>query len=152
MYCTQRGNAALTDAFDRKRGRPLHPLQAVLLAGTLPLFLGALLSDWAYAESYQIQWTNFASWLVAGGLVLAGLALVWALIDTLRADSQGGRRWLYFGLLLATFVAAFLNAIVHAKDAWAVMPEGLILSIIVLLLAIAATWSAYSGERTGDVR
>ncbi len=142
----------MTDAFDRKRGTPLHPLHAVFLAGTLPLFLGALLSDWAYAESYQIQWTNFASWLVVGGLVFAGLALVWALIDTLRADSRGGRKWLYFGLLLATFVVAFFNALVHAKDAWAAMPEGLILSVIVFLLAMAATWAAYSGERTGDVR
>ncbi len=147
----------MTDAFDRKRGRPLHPLHAVLLAGTLPLFLGALLSDWAYADSYQIQWTNFASWLVSGGLVFAGLALVWALIDTLRADSRGGGKWLYFGLLLATFIVGFFNALVHAKDGWAAMPEGLILSGIVLLLAIAANWAAYSGaaysgERTGDVR
>lgn len=147
-----REDAALTDAIDRRRAETLHPLHAVFLAGTLPLFLGALLSDWAYAESYQIQWTNFSSWLIAGGLVFAGLALVWALVEALRADRRGGRKWLYFGLILATFVVGFFNALVHAKDAWAAMPEGFILSAIVLLLAIAAIWAAYAPVRRGDVR
>jgi hypothetical protein len=43
---------------DRGRRRALHPLHAVLLASTIPLFLGAVLSDWAYASSYEVQWTN----------------------------------------------------------------------------------------------
>ena len=47
----------------------IHPLHAALLAGTVPLFLGALLSDIAYARTYEIQWANFASWLIVGGLV-----------------------------------------------------------------------------------
>ena len=46
--------------------QPIHPVHAVLASSALPLFLGALLSDWAYSSSYEIQWTNFASWLIAG--------------------------------------------------------------------------------------
>ena len=49
------------------------------------------------------------------------------------------RRGLYFFLLLATWVLGFIDALVHAKDAWASMPEGLILSAVVAALAIAAT-------------
>ena len=56
--------------------RAIHPLHAFLLAGAVPLFLGALLSDITYARSYQIQWSNFASWLIAGALVFAGFAIV----------------------------------------------------------------------------
>ena len=52
--------------------RTLHPLHALLLAGTVPLFLGVLLSDVAYATSDQMQWKNFASWLNAGGSCSAG--------------------------------------------------------------------------------
>jgi uncharacterized membrane protein len=130
----------------------LHPVHAILLASTIPLFLGALLSDWAYAESYQIQWTNFASWLVAAGLVFAGFALLWAIIDVLRADVRRSGKWLYPGLLTATFVLGFINALVHAKDAWAAMPEGFILSGVVLLLALAANWAAYSRAFGGDAR
>src|SRR3546814_18174019 len=66
-------------------------LPAVLLAGELPLFLGGLLSDIGYAASYQIQWTNFASWLIAGALVFSGFALLWALVDLIRARRRTGR-------------------------------------------------------------
>lgn len=133
--------------------RRLHPVHAVLLASMLPLFVGALLSDLAYNSTYEIQWTNFASWLIAGGLVFAGLTLVWALIDLLRADLRWRRQsLLYFLLLLATFVTAFVNALVHAKDAWATMPEGLMLSVIVAALALATIWTGFSGWRTGEMR
>ncbi|OSN62478.1 hypothetical protein BV349_04778 [Pseudomonas syringae pv. actinidiae] len=37
------------------------PLHATLLAGTVPLFLGALLSDIAYYQTFQIQWSNLCA-------------------------------------------------------------------------------------------
>ena len=129
--------------------RPLHPVQAVLISSALPLYLGAVLSDWAYSSTYQVQWTNFAAWLLAGALVFTGLALVWSLVDALRADRRGMGGWLLVGLLAATFAVGFINSLVHAKDAWAAMPTGLILSIIVLLLAIASAWAGFSSRRTG---
>jgi uncharacterized membrane protein len=124
---------------NRTHQRSLHPVHAALLAGTIPLFLGVLLSDIAYAASYEQQWKNFASWLIVGGLVFGGLALLWALLGLFRSDQRGGLSTLYFVLLLATWILGFVNALVHAKDAWATMPEGLILSATVAALAIAAT-------------
>ena len=121
----------------------LHPVQAVLVVSTLPLFLGALLSDWAYSASYQIQWKNFASWLLVGGLVFTGLALPWSVIDGFRSNlSRGAHRWLLPLLLLGTFLLGFADALVHAKDAWASMPAGLLLSILTFVMSIAATWTA----------
>ncbi|HEX2541432.1 MAG TPA: DUF2231 domain-containing protein [Caldimonas sp.] len=123
-------------------------MHAVLAFSALPLFLGALLSDWAYASSYEVQWTNFASWLIAGGLVFAGLALLWAAVDVLRSRATRRRRsGLYLLLLLASFVLGFVNALVHAKDGWAAMPSGLVLSIVVLLLAGAASVIGLTGVR-----
>ena len=57
-----------------------------------------------------------------------------------------------FLLLLATFVLGFINSLVHAKDVWAAMPAGLVLSLIVAVLAIAATWIGFSSLRVGDDR
>ena len=143
----------MATAAARPYRRSIHPVHAVLLASGLPLFLGALLSDWAYADTYQVQWINFASWLVAGALVFTGAALLWAVIEALRADAPRGRgKWIYAGLLAATFVIGFIDALVHAKDAGATMPGGLILSVIVFLLALAATWAGLSGPRGGEPR
>jgi uncharacterized membrane protein len=132
--------------------RLLHPVPAVLLGGALSLFLGALLSDITYSASYQVQWTNFASWLIVGGLVFSGVALLWALFALFRAERRGGRQLVYFLLLLAAWLLGFVNALIHARDAWAVMPTALILSVIVFLLALAATWIGFASDRVGDTR
>ena len=125
------------------------PLHATLLAGTVPLFLGALLSDIAYTQTYQIQWANFASWLIAGALVFGGFALLFALVNLLRAERKAGQPTRYVLLLLATWILGLVNAFQHAKDAYASMPTGLVLSAIVMLLTLAATWT---GLRSGGVK
>lgn len=128
------------------------PLHAILLAGTVPLFLGGLFSDIAYYQTYQIQWANFAAWLIAGALVFCGLALLFALVNLVRAEHKGGRPVLYFLLLLVTFVLGLVNAFEHAKDAWAAMPSGLILSVIVTALAIVSAWTGLTNLRSGGAK
>ncbi|WP_462383688.1 DUF2231 domain-containing protein [Pseudomonas sp. Marseille-QA0892] len=125
------------------------PVHATLLAGTVPLFLGALLSDIAYSRTYHIQWSNFASWLIAGALVFCGLALIFAVVNLIRAHSKSGRPLIYFLLLFATWVVGFVNALEHAKDAWAIMPMGLILSALVTVLACVTTWVGLTNLRNG---
>ena len=121
-------------------------MHAIALLLSLPLFVGALLSDWAYNSSYQVQWVNFAAWLIAGGLLLAGPALLWGAADLLRSAATRHRRSMtYLSLLLATVVVGFINALVHAKDGWAAMPTGLILSAVVVLLAAAASAVGLAG-------
>jgi uncharacterized membrane protein len=133
--------------------RPLHPLHAILLAFPLPLFAGALLSDLAYRSTFHIQWANFSSWLIAGGLLVGTSAVLWALADLFRRRTdRKGRPIVYFVVLLTMWVLGFINALVHAKDAWATMPESLYLSVIATLLALVATWIGYSGFRTGEVK
>lgn len=132
--------------------RPLHPLHAILLAFPFPLFLGALISDFAYRASYHVQWANFSSWLIAGGLLVGAFAVLWALINLFRRGmASKGRLAVYFFVLLAMWGLGFVNALVHAKDAWATMPEGLYLSAITTLLALVAAWIGYSGFQ-GEAR
>lgn len=131
---------------DRAR-QSVRPLHAFLLAATVPPFLGAALSDYAYASSYQVQWINFSSWLIVGGLVFGGAALVWALVGLLRSDRRGGRFVVSFVLMLIAWVLGLFNAFIHAKDAWASMPTGLALSLVVAVLACAATVVGFSTLR-----
>ena len=129
----------------------IHPVHAVFIAGTLPLFAGALLSDIAYFRTYHIQWQNFASWLIAGGLVLTGVALVFAL-SGLAPARRSRARVLYLVLVAATFIVGFFNALHHARDAWDSMPGGLVMSVIATVLAIAATWIGFCPPRLGETK
>src|SRR5690606_29435364 len=128
---------------ERRYSQAIRPLHSVLLAGAVPLFVGAALSDVAYASSDQIQATKLASWLIVGGLVFAGVALLFAIADLFRAERRARGIGLYVGVLLLTWVAGFLNALVHARDAWASMPTGLALSVVVAALACVATWIGF---------
>lgn len=123
--------------------RALHPLHQLLLFSAFPLWLGALLNDWAYSATGEVQWLNFAAWLIAGALLFAGGALAWAIIALFAPDWRHRARYrLYVVLLASTFVTGFINALVHARDAWASMAEGLVLSALTLLLMLAALWFA----------
>ena len=130
----------------------IHPLHAVLLAGSVPLFLGAALSDAAYSSTYEIQWNNFASWLLVGALVYSGVALLFALVDLGRAERRARGGGIYAVVLLAAWVVGLFDAFMHARDAWASMPAGLWMSIIATLLACIATWTAFSAARVGPVK
>ncbi|RTL72287.1 MAG: hypothetical protein EKK41_05515 [Hyphomicrobiales bacterium] len=129
--------------------RWLHPLHAFLLAGAAYFFVSGLLSDWAYFSTQEIQWKNFAMWLIMGGLICAGFASLWALVDVIRAAGDRGRRLVYLLLMLAAFILEFINELVHAKDAWASMPDGLILSVIAALLVIIAAGLGLSSRWVG---
>lgn len=134
---------------ERQAVTAVRPLPAVALVASFPLFLGALLSDYAYWSSHHIQWSNFASWLLAGALVFAAIALVLALVDAFRSG-RGRRGGLGFVLAVAaTWMLGFINALVHARDAWAAMPTGLVLSVIVVVLASVATWLCFPTFRSG---
>ncbi len=141
----------MASSVDATLPRSIHPVHAVLLAGTFILFVGAVLTDWAYSSTYHVQWANFASWLIAGGLVLGGLALFFALVGLCHAARRSGPSLLYFLVLLATWIVGLFSAVIHAKDAWAAMPAGLVLSVIAALLAGVATWLGFSSLHTGGL-
>lgn len=118
--------------------RTFHPLHALLIAGAFPLFLGVLLADCAYYQTFEIQWKNFASWLIVGALLFSGLAMLWAILETARVGWRARWRTIYLALLVVAWVLGLINAFVHAADAWASMPQGLILAVIdAVLVALA---------------
>lgn len=126
-------------------------MHAVITFSSLPLWLGAVLTDWAYSHTSQVQWTNFASWLIAGGMAVGGIALLWGVIAAAAGRMRGTRPGFYLGLLALSLVLGFINALVHARDAWAAMPTGLVLSVLVLLLAAGASVFGLVAARRGSV-
>ena len=142
----------MNSAVTRHSGTALHPLHAFFLSAMVPLFIGVLLNDYAYWSSYELQWKNFASWMLIGALVFNGLAWLGSIVSLVRADKRMGKPIIYFLLLLATFILGIINSFIHAKDVWASMPTGLILSVITVILACIATWIGLASWRIGGAR
>lgn len=54
-----------------------------------------------------------------------------------------------FSLLVVTWVLGLVNAFEHAKDAFASMPSGLILSVLTTLLICTSAWLGLTSVRRG---
>lgn len=95
-------------------------------------FVGALIFDIIYAKTANIFWMKNAAWLITIGLLFAiipqliNLAVVWFSKRRIRSRGQVINFWLN----VVGIVAALVNAFVHSRDAYAVMPDGVWLSIL----------------------
>lgn len=131
-----------------------HPVHAILLGFPIALFTAGMVSDITYLRTAEIQWTNFSSWLITGGLVFGGLVLAWAL-GALAVHWRGqprAPRLIYLGVLALMMLLGLINAFKHSQDGWAsVGGFGLMLSILCTLLALAAGVIAYSGVMSREV-
>ena len=95
-------------------------------------FVGTLIFDVLYANTATILWMKSAAWLVSIGLVFAivpqliNLYRVW--FDRRRVRVRGEP--VNFWLNVVGIVAALVNAFVHSRDAYAVIPDALWLSVV----------------------
>ena len=125
------------------------------LLNPLPLgfFTAAWIFDILYLKSFQIMWTDAASWLIAIGLVLAivprliNLVQVWFTQRPLATAAVKIHFWLW----LLAIVLAIFNAFVHSRDAYAVVPLGVILSTAVVALLLIANVQLALRTRKGVI-
>jgi uncharacterized membrane protein len=99
-------------------------------------FVAALVFDIIYSETAVMLWDKGAAWLIVFGLLFAvvprlvNLTQVW--ITSRRTASRTDK--LDFWLNLFAIVVAIVNAFVHSRDAYAVVPTGLTLSVCTVIL------------------
>ncbi|TWB11852.1 putative membrane protein [Nitrospirillum amazonense] len=124
-----------------------HPLYPMLAPFPSVCFVGAFFTDLAYWGTAEMMWADFSAWLLFAGVVLGCLALVAGLVDL------GQRRYVVtqapiWPHVLGNLVAlglAILNCFVHSRDAWtSVVPQGLILSALVLIVVLTSNWIGWS--------
>jgi hypothetical protein len=133
---------------DRTPPKGIQLFHAAALAGALTLFLATLLADYAYWTSHEIQWSNFASWLLVGAMVLVSIAVICEIFALVRGD----RSVVYILVLVATWIVGLFDALHHARDAWGIMPTALVLSVLAAVLAGVATSIGFASLRTGGAR
>jgi uncharacterized membrane protein len=99
-------------------------------------FVAALIFDIIYSETAVMLWDKGAAWLIVFGLLFAvvprlvNLTQVW--VTSRRTATRSDK--LDFWLNLFAIVVAIVNAFVHSRDAYAVVPSGLWLSVCTVLL------------------
>jgi uncharacterized membrane protein len=124
-------------------GHPIHPM---LVPFPIACYVGALLSDIAYAGTAEMQWSNFAAWLLAFGVLTTVLAAIAGGIDFLAARRIRELRpaWIHVVGNVTVLVLAIFNCLVHTHDAWtSVVPTGLTLSIITVLILVVTGWNGW---------
>lgn len=103
-------------------------------------FVGALIFDAIYDKSADVMWFKSAAWLIAIGLLFAVVPRLINLVQVwFRSTQQNMRREkVAFMIHLLGIAAAIVNAFVHSRDAYGVMPEGLWLSAMTVTLLVVS--------------
>jgi uncharacterized membrane protein len=137
-----------------RRSAVANAVYALLNPIPFGFFVAALIFDGVYAKTGTILWAKGAAWQITFGLLLAivprlvNLTQVW--ITSRRF--VGPADHVDFWLNVVAIVAAILNAFVHTRDAYGIMPAGLWLSILtVLLIAIGHVVIAVRYSRVREI-
>src|ERR1700704_2070256 len=107
----------------RSESRPSIVAESIYgLLNPIPFgcFVAALIFDIIYFKTAVILWDKGAAWLIVFGLLFAVVPPRRTVTRTDRLD---------FWLNLFAIVVAIDNAFVHSRDAYAVVPAGLWLSV-----------------------
>ncbi|WP_026595664.1 DUF2231 domain-containing protein [Methyloferula stellata] len=121
-------------------GQPLH---MIFVQFPIVCFVGVLLTDIAYWQTAEVMWERFSIWLLTAGLIMAAFAVIAGLIDFIFSRRIRAMRPAWFHVVGSIVVIALsvLNAFVHSRDAYtAVVPQGLILSALVVIVMIFTNW------------
>jgi uncharacterized membrane protein len=121
-------------------------------------FVGALIFDILYSNTYTVLWVKAAAWLISIGLVFAiipqliNLGRTWFGKRRIRTRNLAINFWLQ----VIAIVAALFNAFVHSRDAYATMPAGVWLSVLTVLamvigrIVLAADYVVYKEVSHGQ--
>lgn len=133
----------------QRRSLVAQAVYAVLNPIPFGFFVAALIFDVIYLRTGVIQWDKGASWLISIGLVLAVVPRLINLVQVWITSRKIATRVDYFDFWLNLFaiVAAIFNALVHTRDAYAVVPAGMWLSLVTVVL-IAAALVIVAAQRT----
>ena len=112
-------------------------------------FTFALITDFAYMKTALLQWQYFSIWLITAALIMGGFAVVAGIVDWATGGAHGRRGfgW-HFGLTILALIVGLVNAFIHSRDGWvAVVPQGIVLSLLTVILLYAGGFIAALFDR-----
>jgi uncharacterized membrane protein len=125
-------------------GHPIHPM---LIPFPVALLSLVPVTDIVFAVTDETFWSSVSYYLLWGGLVSAGLAAVFGLIDFIGVPRVRTVRagWAHMLLNVAIVMLSVVNLWLRRGDTIEhVLPSGLIVSLVAAGLLMASGW--YGGE------
>lgn len=124
-------------------GHPIHPM---LIPFPIAFFVATFVCDLAFWASADPAWVTATVWLLGAGLIMAALAAVAGLIDILGETQIRNLQdaWLHAGgNVLAVIIEIYNFFSRQAAGPPAVLPTGLILSLVVVLILLFTGWKGW---------
>jgi uncharacterized membrane protein len=121
-------------------GHAVHPM---LVTFPIAFFTGTAATDLAYLWYGDPFWAQMSFWLLAGGLVMGGLAALVGMSDfTLVADIRRHlTSWNHFLVAIVMMAIALVNFLQRlVGDAEAVWPWGIMMSLLTVVMVATAGW------------
>jgi uncharacterized membrane protein len=132
-------------------GHPIHPM---LIPFPVAFFVGAFVCDLAFWGTGIAMWATGGIWLLGAGLIMAALAAVAGLTDFLGDERIRGLNdawWHAGGNVLAVVIELVNWYLRYSGGSAAVLPTGLILSLIVVCILLFTGWKGWDMVYRGRV-
>jgi uncharacterized membrane protein len=124
-------------------GHPIHPM---LIPFPIAFFVGTFVCDIVYWQTASTPWATATVWMLGAGLVMAALAAVAGLTDVLGDDrirALDDVWWHAGGNVLVVLIELYNWYARYSDGAAAVVPKGLILSLIVSCVLVFTGWKGW---------
>jgi uncharacterized membrane protein len=124
-------------------GHPIHPM---LIPFPIAFFVATLACDIAFRQTGNPSWLTAATWLLGAGLVMAALAALAGVTDFLgdariRAIPAAWQHAI--GNVIAVLISLFNFYWHHSRSAEAVLPTGLVCSLVVVAILLFTGWMGW---------
>ena len=121
-------------------GHPIHPM---LIPFPIAFFVGTFACDLVYWQTSNPAWATATPWLLGAGLVMAALAAIMGLIDVFGDQQirQLSTAWWHAGANVLVVLIELYNLFSrYQQGPSAIVPNGLLLSLIAVLLLLFSGW------------
>lgn len=121
-------------------GHPLHPLSVMF---PIAFLAGALGTDFGYWLTRDPFWARASLWLIGAGLAGGVVAALIGMSDFVRIERVRKRTagWAHMGLNVTLLILTAINfALRFGNPVGAILPVGLILSLVVGTLVSVSGW------------
>jgi uncharacterized membrane protein len=124
-------------------GHPIHPM---LIPFPIAFFVGTFACDVAYWITGNANWAMVTPWLLGAGIIMAALAALAGLTDVIgekRIRSLADAWWHAGGNVIVVLIELYNWYSRYSEGAAAVVPKGLILSLVVTCILLFTGWKGW---------